>query len=86
MYYIYFLEEKTSCVSIPALLRFITGLSTIPPLGLAMPIRICFIDEIYPKAQACFSKLLLPTSYESQESFNMAFKKALEFGTGYGNL
>ena len=82
--------EKTPPVSLPALLRYITGSSAIPPLGLSIPVQVCYQhcddDAIYPKAQACFSKLLLPVTHKNQESFNEAFKKALEYGAGYGNI
>lgn len=82
--------ENTSFVSVPALLRYITGSSTIPPLGLSTPIRVSYQynenSTIFPKAQACFSKLYLPVTHEDQDSFNVAFKKALEYGAGYGNI
>ena len=55
-----------------------------------MPIKICYQrydnDAIYPKAQVCFCKLSLPVTHKDQDSFNMAFKKALEYGAGYGNV
>ena len=40
----------------------------------------------FPKAQACFSKLLLPITHNDQDSFNIAFKNAMEYGFGYGNI
>ena len=43
-------------------------------------------DAIYPMAQVCFSRLTLPVVHKSQQSFNDAFVKALEFGGGYGNI
>lgn len=82
--------EKTPSVSLPGLLRYITGSSAIPPIGLSIPIQVCYQrcdnSAIYPKTQSCFNKLLLPVIHKSQESFNEAFKKALEYGAGYGSI
>ena len=72
-----------------SLLKFVTGLSTVPPMGLACPVELCYLQQddklILPKAQVCFSKLYLPTVHKTQDEFNQAFLKALQFGVGYGN-
>jgi hypothetical protein len=71
-------------------LKFITGLSTVPPFGLQYPIEILYqphsSSAIFPKAQACFSKLLLPVIHKTKDEFFAAFTKALEYGAGYGNV
>ena len=84
------IEEERPHVSLSSLLRYITGSSSIPPLGFSSLIRITYQindeDAIYPTAQACFSRLSLPVVHKSQHSFNAAFIKALEYGGGYGNI
>ena len=83
-------EDKTQYVSISSLLRYTTGLSSFPPLlNKSSTIKITYQlkeDSAYPKAQVCFSKLMLPVVHNSQKSFNEAFIKALELGGGYGNI
>lgn len=80
--------DKTEYVS-SSLLRYTTGLSTIPPLLGSESVKITYqqndVTAIYPKAQVCFSRLSLPVVHTNQHSFNAAFCKALEFGGGYGN-
>ena len=84
-----FTGDKTRNVSLPSLLRYTTGLSSIPPLQ-SSSIKVIYQlndeDAIYPMAQVCFSRLTLPVVHKSQQSFNDAFVKALEFGGGYGNI
>ncbi len=55
-------------------------------MGLEFPIELSYLDEkeTLPKAQACFSKLYLPTVHDSNHHFEDAFRKALIFGFGYG--
>lgn len=81
---LFFLLDTT----LRTLLKFVTGLSAIPPMGLENAIELSYlpqdIKEIFPKAQACFSKLYLPTIHNCKEEFQDAFHKALLFGFGYG--
>lgn len=82
--------KATLRVSPSTVLKFITGLSTVPPFGLRYPIQISYqpysSTDIFPKAQACFSKLMLPVVHKTKEEFFSAFRKALEYGGGYGNV
>ena len=73
-------------INLNSLLRFITGLSSVPPMGLENKISIGFIEEVFPKAQACFCKISLPVIHSSFEEFHKAFMTALELGGGYGNI
>jgi len=73
------------------LLRFVTAESSIPPMGLSMPIEIDYLPNnpefTLPTAKTCFSKLFLPVVHDTKEAFFSAFIKALEFGSaGYGVL
>lgn len=71
--YFFCIEEKAH-VSLSSLLRYITGSSSIPPLQTSSLIRITYQldDNIFPKAQACFSKLILPVVHKNKESFNVS--------------
>ena len=73
-------------INLDSLLRFVTGLSSIPPMGLSNKISFGFIKEAFPKSQACFCKLQLPTIHSSYDNFRNAFMTALKFGAGYGNV
>ena len=86
-----YIEKEAPHVNLPSLLRYITGSLSVPPLRLSdsnvLKISFQLNDEnVFSKAQACFQRLLLPIVHDSQESFNAAFTKALEFGCGFGNF
>lgn len=86
MLYIYlFLEHMTA--GLEALLDYITGLRSIPPMGLQIPIQLEYLqnekDKVFPKVAACFNKLFLPT-YHKEDKFFEYFMKALAFGAGFG--
>ena len=77
------------------LLWYATGLHSVPPMGLDFPIELKYLpppsdDEKdknkydFPKSNACFSKLSLPTVHDSIEKFGSAFDKALSLGGGFG--
>ena len=82
-------EYRPGDVTLPGLLRFTTGTSTIPPMGLHAPIELIYQPALktaeLPKSQACFCTLMLPVIHKTQESFFDSFEKALKFGGGYGN-
>ena len=76
-------------LSLPRLLRFTTGGSRVPVTGLKHPIELMYQPDTpeakLPKAQACFSKLLLPVCHSSKEDFFCSMSKALELCGAYGN-
>ncbi len=82
-------KGKSNSPDLPFLLRFVTGLSTIPPLGLQCPIEILYQSDVknlfFPKTQACFSILMLPVTHTTKEEFFSAFMKTLEMCGDYGN-
>lgn len=51
------------------LLKFIIGMFLCPPMGLETPIELVYLPldekQIFHKAQSYFSKLYLPTIYDS---------------------
>ena len=57
-------------------------------MGLENPVKLSYlpqdVNEVFPKAHACFSRLYLPTVHSCKEDFVEAFHKALTFGFGYG--
>ena len=74
-------------VSLPSLLRFITGTSSIPPMGLKKPIECRYHpdkEKAFPYFAACMNRAVLPICYKGKEEFFIAFKTALEFGGGFG--
>lgn len=83
-------KDASQRVSLNSLLRFMTGVSTVPPMGLPHSIDIVYrpdsSTEMFPKAHACFCQILLPVIHKNREDFFSAFIKALEFGSGYGNV
>ena len=80
----------TEGVSLRRLLRFVTGLSSIPPLGLNKPVKIDFLPpdegQPYPKAVVCYFTLSLPIIHPTFSAFKTAFITALQYGDGYGQL
>ena len=83
-------ENSSGRVSLPGLLRFITGSSRVPPMGLNFPIDLFYQPDdkknIFPQTQACFSKIMIPVCHDSKEEFFFAMTKALEYCGGYGNV
>jgi hypothetical protein len=76
-------------VSLPNLLRFITGSSGIPPMGLKKPIQLRYhTDEgsSLPYFAACANTVYLPICYSDRGPFFDAFRKALTFGGGFGSV
>ena len=73
-------------VSLPLLLRFITGASHIPPMGLKgkIELRYQLEDKVLPYFAACTHQVSLPIRHQTKEKFFDAFKTALEFGGGFG--
>ena len=82
-------NAQTESPQLTHLLRFITGESDIPPMGLNYPIEILYLPPSptasLPCAQCCFSKLYLPVIYNTKDAFIQAMLKALQFGGGFGN-
>ena len=69
------------------ILKFMTGLERIPPLGLESPIRLRYKtdDSKTLNAETCTLKLLLPTVHNTQEDFNEYFTIACrQAHTGFG--
>ena len=77
-------------MSLSSLLRFITGVSVIPPMGLSNPIEIGYYSNTakntLPGAAVCSNKVFLPVCHMTEQDFFLAFKKALEFGSGFGRI
>ena len=69
--YINAAEEKLLCT----FLQYITGASSIPPMGFDTPLTVQFVDEKrLPFACTCTLQLLLSTQYESYEEFEKDIK------------
>ena len=81
-------QELGSEVSFPAVPRFITGVSAVPPMGLSHPIELMYQPDeesaIFLKAQACTSTVFLPVVHQSEEAFFAACVKLLQYGSGFG--
>ena len=75
-------------VSLPCLLWFITGSSTVPPMGLKLPIVLEYYlptsEKTLPSAAACSNKLFLPVCHKAD--FIASFTMAFEFGAGFGSV
>jgi hypothetical protein len=69
-------------VSLPSLLKFITGMYTIPPIG-KVSIEVNYTSNELPTTFACFNTIYLPYKNSKQEFFS-AFEVALNFGSGFG--
>ena len=80
------MKDTGGFVSLPSLLRFITGVSTVPPLGLPSKIQISYLNGATAllESHACFCKVSLPITHESKEAFFNAFTKALQLCRDYG--
>ena len=76
-------------ISLAGLLRFCTGESCVPPMGLEHPLEFEYQPNgetaIFLKAQACFSRIFLPVVHDTREKFFEACIKSLQFGSGYGS-
>lgn len=53
-----------------SLLRFFTGLSTFPPLGLPESVTVMFTQSPFLEANACFTLIKGPVVYDDQAQFN----------------
>ena len=54
-------------VSLPSLLRFITGTSSIPPMGLKKPLQCQYHpnkEKCLPNSSACSNKITLPICHQ----------------------
>lgn len=75
-------------VSLASLLRFITGTSTVPPMGLKIPIEIFYYSQssgnTLPGAAVCSHRVFLPICHSNKHDFFADFRKGLEFGSGFG--
>lgn len=71
--------------SLSLLFRFITRLSNIPPMGLQQPVHLQYHDREFPYFAACTNTVVLPTCHERRDAFFSAFKKAFDFGGGFGS-
>ena len=75
-------------VSLSSLLKFITGTSSVPPMGLTTPIQLAYYSKSsgkrLPGAAVCSNKLFLPTSHDNKEDFFSDMVKGIEFGGGFG--
>ena len=77
-------------MSLPDLLKFITGSFTIPPLGFGDPIEICFIHgcsdgcKCRPTASTCLLKLWLPVHIKSFDLMKEFMVSAIQEGRGFG--
>jgi hypothetical protein len=75
------------------LLKFITGVRKIPPLGLPKKITVYFIHECHddrckcrPKASTCDLHLRLPVHYQTSEGMTSAWVSALKECKGFGHI
>ena len=78
-------------VGLSSLLHYITGESSIPPMGLKNPIEVDYHPAtetaILLGAQACYSKVILPVVHKRREEFFSACIKSLKLGgRSYGNM
>ena len=59
-------------------LKFATGLSSIPPMkSNNLSLQYLLDERPLPTANACFGIIHLPTCHNSQDSFNKAFDTAV---------
>ena len=75
-------------MSLASLLRFITGTSTVSPMGLTIPIEISYYSQssgnTLPGAAVCSHRVFLPICHSNKREFFADVRKALEFGSGFG--
>ncbi len=80
--------DQSLPVSLSSLLKFITGTSSIPPMGLSNPIQLSYYSKSsgkrLPGSAACVNKLFLPTLHSEKEDFFSDLVKGIEFGGGFG--
>ena len=59
--------------TIEQVLKFCTGLSSVPPMGLPEPISVRFLSShrssVLPKADSCFGVIKLPVIHTTQQAF-----------------
>ena len=62
-------HTRTGSVTLDTVLKFITGQSKVPPLGLVHKIKLEYDDKLLPTAECCFCiiKLNVKSSHEQVE-------------------
>ena len=80
-----------SHISPSSLLRFITGLSSIPPTAATPSIKVAFhsgnnATNPLPRVVACLNTLYLPVMHKNDKDFFQHFVTALTFGMAYGSV
>ena len=71
------------------ILAFVTGATTIPPMGFPQPITVKFIDDRtkkLPTASTCALKLRLPLSLSNYADFKKWMDMALLNTVGFGQV
>ena len=67
------------------MLQFMTGLRSIPPLGLGKKIKVLFLDpaKVLPEVSACFLYLYLPVNIASKEVYFEKFDQAILYSLNH---
>ena len=72
-------------VTVGDILTFVTGASSVPPIGFDDDLRVSFNEVAkFPVASTCALTLTLPSKYEDYESFKEAMNNALLGAHGFG--
>ncbi len=70
------------------ILKFVTGLRTLPPMRNQYKIQLFYLleDKNLPEASACFSYLYLPVSHTSAADFLASFSQGVLLSNNYFGL
>ena len=70
--------------TLPQILNFITGCSSIPPLGLRQKLQVKYQPGTgLAEADACFNAIRLPTRFQRKEELFDTLDKSILYSFGY---
>lgn len=80
--------EEGSSPHLNDILKFVTGMSCLPPMKNYYKIQLFYLPEEkkLPEASACFSHLYLPVSHSSASEFKAAFNQGVMLLKDYFGL
>ena len=76
----------TGLLEVSDVLTFISGASTVPPLGFEKNLKVEFIPGMLPTASTFDLKLRLLTSHLHQQSLVDSFRHAINGGSSFCHL
>ncbi len=86
-----FLSDEECTITLENIMMFTTGLTTFPPLGFPVGPTVTFLHEEdghgksrFPKANTCACILMLPTTHQTYESFELAMCYGIGNAGGFG--